>query len=255
MKRLIVAADDFGLTDGVTAGILEAMAAGVVSCTSAMTAVPGAAERAGAAIKPALEGRIGLHLQRTPGEPCAGRSGVPSLCDGSGRFPARAEGTAWRDADIACEWLAQVERLRAAGIEPAHLDSHHHVHQLPAATRPYASLAATLGVAARGGPAPVREALSAAGVVHADWFETSWFDGVLTVDRFLAIVRRAFAVVRGEGTVELMCHPGRTDRALEQVSRYTSQRDAELAVLCAPDLRRRLEDMDITLVPASALAR
>ncbi len=256
MKRLIVNADDFGMTDGVSAGILEAMAHGVVSCTSAMVATPGAAERAARRHTPALAGRVGLHLQLTSGRACAPPADVPSLVDVAGRFPRhRVAGADRVPGEIAREWRAQAARLQGVGIAPAHLDSHHHIHHQPEAIAPFAELAASLGVPARSGPPAVRAALAVAGVPHADWLETSWFGGALTVERLLAVVNQAFATIHGEGTVELMCHPGRSDRDLEAVSSYAKEREHELDVFCAPDLPGRLADMGITIVPAAALAR
>lgn len=256
MKRLIVAADDFGLTDGVSAGIAEAIAAGVVTCTGAMVAFPGAADRVARHYTPALSGRVGLHLQLSDGEPCAPLPAVPSLVDGNGRFADRHDGSRERiGGEIAIEWQAQLARLGACGVDVAHVDSHHHVHRWPVAIEPYAALARGANVPARGGPPAVREALSSAGVPVAGWLDTSWFGGVLTVDRFLAIVARAFAIVRGRGSVELMCHPGRCDDQLRALSPYAEEREQELRVLCDPILRTRLDEMGVELMPAAGLAR
>jgi predicted glycoside hydrolase/deacetylase ChbG (UPF0249 family) len=253
MKRLIVTADDFGMTDGVSSGIVDAMAHGVVSSASAMVGIPGGPERLARHYSPALAGRVGLHLQLTAGRACAPPAAIPALVDVAGRFPRRRGDHPLPGDEIAREWRAQADRLRAAGITPAHLDSHHHVHHAPDACAPFAALAASLGVPGRSGPAAVRNVLAAAGVPQADRFEGGWFGGVLTVERFLAIVERAFAAIGGDGTVELMCHPGRSDRELEALSSYASERDRELAVLCDPVLPRRLADLGITTMPAGAL--
>ena len=256
MKQLIVAADDFGLTNGVSAGIIEAIAHGVVSSTSAMVAWPDAADRLARHHTSELSGRVGLHLQLTTGVSCAPPAAVPSLVDAEGHFARRRAAEPRREsAEIAHEWRAQADRLRAIGITPAHLDSHHHIHHQPEAVEPFAALAASLGVPGRGGPPPVRAALAAAGVAHAEWLETSWFGGVLTVDRLVKVVTRAFAVIGNAGTVELMCHPGLSDRELEAVSSYTTERERELAVFCAPDLPGRLRDLGITIVPAGAIGQ
>lgn len=255
MKQLIVAADDFGLTDGVSSGIAEAIAAGVVTCTGAMVALPGAADRVARHYAPSLGGRVGLHLQLSDGVPCAPPSAVPSLVDASGRFAARSDASRARNGDeIAIEWQAQLARLRTCGIDAAHVDSHHHVHRWPAAVHPYAALARDAKVPARGGDPAVRRALIDAGVPVAAWLDTTWFGGALTIDRFLAIVARAFAIVRGDGPVEVMCHPGRSDAELRALSPYADEREQELRVLCDPALRARLEEMGVELMPAAALA-
>src|SRR5205807_5023437 len=86
-RCLVVNADDFGLSPGVTDGILEAHAAGVVSSVSVLVNAPGwehavAALRGGSGGGPTLG--AGLHLNLTAGEPV---SGGRSLVHGrTGRF-------------------------------------------------------------------------------------------------------------------------------------------------------------------------
>ena len=68
-RKIVLCADDFGLTDGVSRGILELAEAGRISATGAMTNMPGW-RRSAQALKP-LVGRIGigLHLNLTVGAP------------------------------------------------------------------------------------------------------------------------------------------------------------------------------------------
>ncbi len=254
MKRLAITADDFGLTDGVCLGILEALDRGVVSSTSAMVAFPGAVDRVARHGSPALAGRLGLHVQLTAGRSCAPPSTVPSLVDGAGRFASSVRELGALDAnDVDRELRAQVRRLREVGLDPAHLDSHHHVHHRADVVGTFAGLARTLGIAARSGPPPVRLALASAGGRHADRFASDWFGGRLTVDRLVDVVRRAFDAIGGNGTVELMTHPGHMDEALGGASRYAEDRERELAVVCAPDLKRRLADLEVEIVPHAGL--
>jgi predicted glycoside hydrolase/deacetylase ChbG (UPF0249 family) len=253
MKRLIVTADDFGLTDGVCLAILDALSAGVVSCTSAMMAFPGAAERVLRHTSPLLTGRLGLHVQVTAGHSCAPPAEVPSLVDAGGRFaPSIAALGVIAPEDVDREFRAQALRLRELGLEPSHVDSHHHAHNRPDVSGAFVALARTIGVA-RTGPPHVADALRDAGVRHADRFEAAWFGGTLTVDRLLDVVAQAFDAIGGSGTVELMCHPGRSDAALERASGYARDRERELAVFCSPELRRRLDDLGIEIIPHGAI--
>ena len=68
LLRIIVNADDFALTDGVSRGIARLMEMGAVTSTSVMTCAEGAKGRvrrhAGT-----LRGRAGVHLQLTAGKP------------------------------------------------------------------------------------------------------------------------------------------------------------------------------------------
>ena len=133
--RLVVNADDFGLSAGVNRGILEAYAAGVVSSVSVLVNAPGwtdAVQRL-RDLGPGLG--VGLHLNLTMGRPVSWGGG---LCDArSGRFHtlpalvARALAGRLDPGDVAIECAAQLARLRNAGLVVTHLDSHRHVHVLP----------------------------------------------------------------------------------------------------------------------------
>ena len=135
---LIVNADDLGMSPGVNAGIFEGFDRGVVTSTSLMAG----GEEFEAAVQ-GLRARsrldCGVHLVLHDERPVAPRERVPSLVgpDGkllplgtavrrlfSGRVPA---------AEIEAEYRAQIERVLAAGIRPSHLDSHCHLHGVPAA--------------------------------------------------------------------------------------------------------------------------
>lgn len=253
MKRLLVNADDFGLTARVTEGIAEAMLRGVVSTTTAMVCPPGAREHVTRWAGP-LPGRVGLHLQLTDGAPCAEPGSVPSLLQAGGRFPR-----SWRDLgrlnpeEVRAEWRAQVERLAGWGVRPSHLDSHHHVHKFPAAFEAYCELAREYDLPARSLSPEMTERLRARGVRCADFCETGWYDGQLTVGEFLDVVERAFARAGGRGTVELMCHPGYADAELAARSKYVGQRERELRALCSPELAAELRARGVELVGASAL--
>src|SRR4028118_1042681 len=82
--RVVLCADDFGLTEGVSRGILELAEAGRISATGAMTNRPDW-PRLAPALRP-LAGRIGvgLHLHLPTAEP---PGPMPGLAPG-GRFPA-----------------------------------------------------------------------------------------------------------------------------------------------------------------------
>src|SRR3712207_3118773 len=85
-RSVVLCADDFGLTDGVSRGILELAERGRLSATGAMTNMPG--WRRNAPGLRSLEGRIGvgLHLNLTTGKPLGP---VPGLADGV--FPTLKE--------------------------------------------------------------------------------------------------------------------------------------------------------------------
>lgn len=252
MKRLIVNADDFGLTDGVTAGIVEAVEQGAVTSTTAMACADGVAERL-RRWGPRLPGRIGAHLQLTDGRPCLPASEVPSLVGADGLFPRkRKDARAPAPDEVRREWEAQLARLRDSGIQPSHLDSHHHVHFEPAVFPVFLEVARAQKLPVRSNRRFTRQ-IRERGLTCPDLCVIEWYGESLTAARLLEIVDRTFASLGGEGTVELMCHPGRSDAELAKLSSYVADRDEELAALCAPELKEGLARRGVELVAMSAL--
>ncbi|HEU5322490.1 MAG TPA: ChbG/HpnK family deacetylase, partial [Methylomirabilota bacterium] len=108
MRRLIVNADDFGLTPGVSAGILAAHRHGIVTSTTALVTAALDAEQAAAALAAGLG--VGLHVNLTLGAPL---TRAASLVDAGGRFvrDARRAAARARAADVRAEVEAQVARF------------------------------------------------------------------------------------------------------------------------------------------------
>lgn len=212
MPRLIVNADDFGLTAGVTEGIVEAHVRGILTSTSLMVERP-AAEQAVAFAREHPGLSVGLHFE----------DDTPELDD-----PAYA---ARRFAD-------QLRRYRELiGTEPTHVDSHHHVHMTRMAT--FAPLVEPLGVPLRGD----------GHVTYLGEFYAHPEPGVVELDRigqpFLLRLLGTAAATGGDGFVELGCHPGRVTDELR--SSYAEVREIELATLTDPGLPAKLEALGLTL--------
>jgi predicted glycoside hydrolase/deacetylase ChbG (UPF0249 family) len=79
---------------------------------------------------------------------------------------------------------------------------------------------------------------------HTDAFYATWYDTRATKENLLTIINNLPEV----GLFELMCHPGYADEELVAGSIYNRQREAELAVLTDPDIRRAIEAREIQLV-------
>lgn len=149
---MIVVADDLGAGPGRDDAILEALATGLVDAASVLVNGPGfeeAVEQARSA-----EGHVlGVHLVLTDGDPLTEPiRRLSRFCNPDGRFRLwRGAERAFRlDAEeraaVAHEFRTQIEHLRTAGVQVAHLDSHHHVHTEPALAPIVVRLARELGV-------------------------------------------------------------------------------------------------------------
>ena len=254
MRRLFVNADDCGLTDGVTEGIARAMREGIVGGTTAMVCAAGAAPRL-ARMAGASSGRIGLHVQLTGGRPCLPPGQVKTLVGPDGAFPRKKIAVGNVDPDeVRREWRAQLARLRSLGIEPSHLDAHHHIHKRPEVFPVFLELARELGVPARAVSDDMRRAFAAAGVPHADACVTTWFAEDLSGERFAALVTDAFVSLSDDAVLEVMTHPGYLDADLSAISSYAADREEELRVLTDPLFLRKVGESGWTVVRPAALA-
>ncbi len=246
--KLIVTADDLGLSPGVTAGILEAHRRGIVRSASLIVTAPSAEEAADAALaEPDLE--VGLHLDLVGGEPASEPAAVRSLIDRDGRFLGLGRfGRALitgriRPSEIAAEVRAQARRARGWGIDPVAWDSHRHVHALPLVARVIGAVAREQDVrwlrrpmpasTWRGPKAWTLAAASAAaapflrGLGGNDWYVdlSSWGGDAAAV---------ALLATRS-GVGELGAHPGTSDDD-------GLPRRRELAILTDPLLRAAFGD-------------
>jgi len=253
LKQLIINADDFGLTAGVSEGVLRAMQRGVVCSTSAMVCDAAALSLLRRHLK-FLDGRAGIHLQLTDGVPRAGYRRVPSLVTSEGCFPRFPQELGALDAnEVRVEWCAQLEQFLRSGLTPSHIDTHHHVHGLTPVFKVYCEIAKQCGVPARTLSAEMTKALRLYGIRCADYCETGWFGADATPEKLLDSIAAAFERCSGSGVVELMCHPGYVDPLLEARSVYVSGRENELHILCADQLARRIRQLGVRLAGMDAL--
>jgi predicted glycoside hydrolase/deacetylase ChbG (UPF0249 family) len=250
-RRLIVNADDFGLTTGVSRGILDAHRRGIVSSTTVLANLPPDPELdAEAAAAPRLG--LGLHVNLTRGRPLCPGPLVPSLVGPDGLFvrdPDRLDVHA-RPDEVRREVDAQLDAFaRRFGRPPTHADSHHHVHRRPRVMEAIVDVATAAKLPLRAQDPGFRDGLRRRGLATPDHFvgdagaEPYW-----TLERLLDQL-----ATLPLGVTELMCHPGRFDEALAY-SRYGPQREVELRALCDPEARATLDRLGIELCRFDLLA-
>lgn len=130
-KLLIVHADDLGMSHSVNAATLKAFETGLVNSGSIMVPCPWLPEIAAYA-RANPQADLGLHLTLTSEwthfrwGPVTPKDRVPSLLDKDAYFRL-TESEAAQKADpkeVELEIRAQIERAKALGIVPTHLDSH-----------------------------------------------------------------------------------------------------------------------------------
>jgi chitin disaccharide deacetylase len=246
VRKLIVNADDFGLTAGVSAGILRAHRHGIVTSTTVLVNGDIDREQLAAARDSGLG--MGLHVNLTLGKPLSrGRS----LVDASGRFVRDARRAAARaDArDVEREVTAQVERfVTLVKRPPTHLDSHHHVGRHEPVAGVVLAAARRLGVPVRSQDEAARRRARSAGLATPDaFFGESGPDAYWTPARTLGHLRGL-----PDGVSEFMTHPGLFDEALGY-SRYGRQRETELIGLGTSTARAAAAALGVTLCTFAGL--
>ena len=248
-RRLIVNADDLGLTRGVNAGVVEAHRAGLVTSATLLVNYPAAAEtRALSEACPALG--IGLHLQLSGGPTQLPAARLGSFVARDGRAPAGRDGLVDADpAEILAEARAQLERFRALlGRDPTHFDSHHHAQRVPQVFAAVIALARETGRPVRLVDPWMAPLLGREGIRTTDRFDESFWDEAATLETLLGIVHSL-----PEGTTELMSHPGLLDEELSSSEGYAAPRARELAVLTSPAAREAVRAAGIELVSFGGL--
>jgi chitin disaccharide deacetylase len=281
VRRLIVNADDFGLTRGVNRGILEARARGILTSTTLM-ANSLAFEEAVQFARSDDGWSVGCHVVLLDGRPLCESARVSTLIrtneshdfrDGIAGFAARAL-TGRIDPDqVQAEATAQIRKLQANGLAVSHLDSHKHTHMFPAALAGILSAARTCGITA------IRNPFEAVAANFARAQRGLWkrYAQVKTLRGLAGGFRRAVAkaglrtpdgtlgiVATGhlngnlfqniadnmpEGTWEFVCHPGYLDSDLDGIrTRLRAQRAEELAVLTSPEAKAALERRGVELI-------
>jgi len=252
ITQLIVTADDFNLSAGVSRGILEAHHHGIVTETSVMVNL-GDLRCAAAMLAAAHRLGVGLHLNITRGCPVAPQGVVAELLGPDGQFlgSPQALPAQLRSAAVQAEFQAQLDTfVQAFGCLPEHLDTHHHVHQHPVVMEVVLDLAATLHLPVRSLDAPMRTAITARGLASpAHFLGDAGDEPYWTVRRLLATIQAI-----EPGVTEIMCHPGYFDDAIAY-SRYSRQRDVERQTLCSPEVVASLRQEGIQLVTYAALGK
>jgi chitin disaccharide deacetylase len=265
--RLIINADDFGLTRGINRAVLELHKAGALTSATLMANAP-AFEDAVVIAKANPTLGVGCHVVLTDGAPLSHPQQIPSLLGADGKnfrpslidfLIAVLRGKVSED-EIAIESLAQIQRLQRAGIDVTHVDTHKHTHILPGVARPLLFVCERAGIGAVRSPfeepwslalghsdpmrrlqvslvRPLRKRFAALPQIRdGRILTTSGTIGISATGRLDAPMLNEILKAMPDGLWELVTHPGYNDRELDGVRtrlRVTREieRNALLAVL------------------------
>ena len=266
-RRLIVNADDFGLTEGVNAGIVVAFQKGILRSASLMANGGGFDDAVRLALEnPGLD--VGCHLMLISGRAISKPGhdlpeSVPHL------LASLVAG--WRVGAIEREFAAQIEKIQATGVSLSHLDTHKHTHLAPPVLEAVLRVAKSHGIpwvrrpfdlpltAARDSATwttrflnrairPLRRRFNRK-LANAGCRATDYFAGFQVTGRFQAPQLVTLIHALPEGVTEFMCHPGYcTEDLLATATRLKQSRQKELEALIAPEVRRAVAKSAIEVV-------
>lgn len=253
MKHLILNADDFGYSYGVNYGIIESHLRGVLTSTTLMAGMPGFDHAVSLAkAHPSLG--VGVHLTLTCGRPVL--TDHKTLTEPNGDFHSQAyyhnEEQPLDKDEVYREWKAQIEKVLSAGIEPTHLDSHHHVHTFRGLEDVFVRLAREYDLPVRnsrrgctdnhvqGVPCPnyLVDFIEGSGA-H---FHTPLTEYAPAIESNMhRILLEAFKTL---DCVEIMCHPAYLDTAVMLHSSFNLHRMCEVDLLISPATKAFIEQLE-----------
>ncbi|MDQ6909578.1 MAG: ChbG/HpnK family deacetylase [Actinomycetota bacterium] len=272
-RTLIVNADDYGLTEKVSAGILKAHREGIVTSTSVLTLAPAFA-KTGAWLGDHPGLGVGVHLAAVGEDPpLLSAREVPTLVGRNGtlspswrHFLPRAAAGRIDPADLRREFAAQIQAVTSVGLTISHLDSHQHLHLWPGVAAVVLDLAVAEGVPAvrvpRSHRLPLAPGLNrlarrlarnaanrglvtpadASGVDEAGALQ--YGDLCRALDGFVS---------RGATSAEIGAHPGDADDPDRDRYQWGYHWEDELALLTSADARRAVTDRGFVLGNYAAL--
>ncbi len=278
-RRVIINADDYGMSPGISEGILRGHRHGIVTSTTVMINMPAAAEAVRRLREyPALG--VGVHLNAAQGPPVSQAGGALAGDDGEMEWatPKLVRRCMLRPGllrAIAEEFEAQLCLALDLGVRPTHLDSHRHLHAFTPVFRSVVRLAARYDIPfvrwpyerlrGTGWPEPAERGrrtrwllnrfsrvnarlarrahptLGTWGIAHTGQIDAAW------------LIRAAVALP--PGVTEVMTHPGLADDLGEHLTRLTMSRRRELDALCDPDVRRAFDLNHVERIHYGHLAR
>ena len=267
MTRLIVNADDFGLTSGVNRAILGLHRAGVL--TSATLMARAAATDAAIEIAKATPSLgVGCHIVLVDGEPVlsAGRD-IPNISQATrqlflpslGRFVSaiyNQSTLAKIDYQIQIEARAQIQSLQSHGVLLTHIDTHKHTHMFPRVLRPVLRAARSCGIravrnpfepawsvsATPGAPFIRRTQVGLLRLLQSTFRRVVSEEGFTTTDGALGVLATGtldsrtidslLSALPPDRTYELVTHPGYNDEDLAKANtRLLASREIEQEAL------------------------
>ncbi|ASK63871.1 carbohydrate deacetylase [Virgibacillus phasianinus] len=244
-SKIIVNADDFGLSPGVTAGILYAHHHDILTSTTAMVNTEFSRESL-EDVKRYPRLGVGLHFVLDAGQPIS--SSVRSLTNHTGNFlKGKTLIEHAKKVDIKEELKAQLDLLYMRDIDVTHIDSHHHMHlHIPCAMEAVIEIAQIYDL-------PVRsftETRLPGELISTDFLHYDFYGNESVTPEYLMNILSELQ----PGITEIMCHPAFMDPWLTKKSSYNYTRTKELEILVNNKIKNWIKKHSIDLIHYGGIA-
>ncbi len=275
-KRLIINADDFGISPQVNEAVERAHTKGVLTSATIMANMADF-EDAVAIAKRLPRLGVGVHLNLFKSKPVSKDSQVGCLLDSDGNFKYSPQMLAFLSTFSHCirtaikmEMRAQIQRLIDSGLHPTHLDSHKHIHFFPAVYPIVCSLADQFKISA------VRYCYEPAALSDVPWplsmpeakraakqlrmmarfnrlydgelFKTEMTYGLTHVGRVDTNFFKAVSLYIEAQISEVMTHPATENEPADSGKLLKLNRRAEFEALCDERTKKYMREAAVELI-------
>lgn len=279
MKKLVVNADDLGLTEGISRGIIDGFNTGIITSASLIATMPAFQHAVELAKQnPALD--VGVHLSLTVGKPCSNNARIRRILKEEefvknyGQVIKGFYAGEIRTKDIKQELSAQIRKVEEAGLKITHLNSHQHIHMVPGLFRlslalmkehniPFVRVPNEL-IRTRNLRTGKVWGLLILGLIGRAFSKKVIDSGLKTTEYFWGLscteamslqeLIRVLGCLKS-GINELMCHPGYDDPALHALYEGPYFRQVELNALRSREAMEFVEQEGIQLTSFTKLLK
>lgn len=243
MKRLIVNADDFGMSKKVNEGIGYTHEHGILTSTTVMMNKPYAYELPVYQAKYPNLG-FGIHLVLTSGKPLGSNYLTLTTEDGYFKRSFIRDDESYDIEEVYREWKLQIEAFITIGGMPSHMDSHHGVHQKQKLYPVVKRLQDEYKLAFRN-----TFQMEKHDIRTASRFVGSFYNKTVTLDTIKLVIDS----VQEHEIVELMSHPGFVDIETINASIYNFKRIEELQLLTSDEIKDYVTSKEVILISYKGL--
>lgn len=251
--NLIINADDFGLTLGVSKGIITGIKEGIITDTSAMVNSKDFEESILFAKEAGIE-TMGVHLNITALRPVSKIEEVKSIVDSNGFFYKNPNiiPTPYNYIEIEKELNEQIKKFLKTGLGLDHLDVHHGFNTIDKKIfEIILDLAEKYKIPLRRSTDKF-ENIKKKAVMMTQYFNKEFYSENANEDALKDILNK---YKDSKCTLEIMTHPGFVDEDLKNISSYNINRKKELEVLTSDEIKKILINNDIKLINYKLLSK